>query len=364
MCPTKDPLREVDGRTYPGDLDEFCGELWIGFTTLGFAQVRHHGIKRALIDRAFDQAKQYFSLPIEWKNQAAITDDFGFGYQDRDKTPLYSNHTNHREIYRFNRDYVKKKRELLPDPNFVPQFEQTLAEMQDTAHNLANKILHCVGDRTGFSEEYFQDLVTSDNVDDALSHLQLEHYYPINAADVARGQAPKYRLRPHTDLSFLTLTFQEENSGAGEVLCGTDEDDEEKNVWIEIPANKDVVIVNAGEMLARWMENGFRATEHHILSSTKHQDQPNRYSLSYFLFPHREAVLESVSQSKFPIRAMEYLERKKKVKTTRTVDDDLVRELLAPPPREDESSGPDMDEDPDKFESDEPQQAGHGHDEL
>jgi isopenicillin N synthase-like dioxygenase len=341
MCPTKDPPRVIDGRHFRTNANGFCGDLWIAFTTLGFARVHHHGIKPELIERAFDKAKQYFSLPSVLKDQTIMTEDFTSGYRDRDRLPLWSNDTNHREIFHFNRAYIKRHPELLPDANYLPEFEQTFNELEDALYKVASKFLFCIGDRTGFMQEYFDELIARNDHENSLSHLQLAHYYPIDAADVASGRAPEYRLQPHTDWSLLTLTIQEENNGGVDVLCGTDEDDKEKFVYIDIPAEKYVLTINAGDMLSRWMEGGFRSTQHRILTAKNTQgDQPDRHSLAYFVYPHRQAVLESVAHTRIPIRTEEYLQRKHQVKASRSIDDDLVQELLNPDVPEKEDDGP------------------------
>lgn len=359
MCPTKDPPRVIDGRHFRKNLDAFCGDLWIAFTTLGFARVHHHGIKAELIERALDKAKQYFSLPSVLKEQATMTEDLTSGYRDRDRLPLWSNDTNYREIFHFNRAYIKQHPELLPDANYLPEFEQTFNELEDALHKLASKFLFCIGDRTGFMQEYFDRLIARDDYENTLSHLQLAHYYPINGADLASGRAPEYRLQPHTDWSLLTLTIQEEGNGGVDALCGTDEDDKEKFVFIDIPAEKYVVTINAGDMLSRWMEGGFRSTQHRILTAKNTQgDQPDRYSLAYFVYPHRQAVLESVAHTRIPIRTEEYLQRKHQVQASRSIDDDLVRELLNPNlPEKGESEGP-------PGEADSPDSYHQQHDEL
>src|SRR3546814_5456176 len=104
-----------------------------------------------------------------------MSGDFTAGYVNHDKTPLYSNSTNHREIYQFNRAYIKEHPKLLPDSNILPQFEKTFKDLEHATHKLAEGFFHCIADRTGLSEDYFEHLITSEDAAESMTYMQLAH---------------------------------------------------------------------------------------------------------------------------------------------------------------------------------------------
>jgi isopenicillin N synthase-like dioxygenase len=104
--------------------------------------------------------------------------------------------------------------------------------------------------------------------------LRLLHYFPAEP-----GTAPRQLgAGDHSDHGTLTLLFQD-GSGGLEML-------DRGGVWHPLPPVAGTVLVNAGDLLARWTGGAVRSAPHRVLATPRH-----RYSLAYFLIPRFEVVL-------------------------------------------------------------------------
>ena len=116
-------------------------------------------------------------------------------------------------------------------------------------------------------------------------------------APIARGAAIYYPppeagepfgVSPHTDYGCLTLLYQDQVGGL-EVL-GRDGD------WVTAHPIEDTFVVNVGDLLARWSNDGLRSTPHRVINRAGRE----RFSLAVAWDPESAAGAKT---RRAPIRA-------------------------------------------------------------
>ena len=76
-----------------------------------------------------------------------------------------------------------------------------------------------------------------------------------------------------------------------------------KGKWIDAIAEKDEIIINVGDMLARYTNNKLKSTIHRVVNPPKKYWGKSRYSIPFFLHPTGSMklnVLENCIDSKNP----------------------------------------------------------------
>lgn len=143
--------------------------------------------------------------------------------------------------------------------------------------------------------------------------LRLLHY-PSTPASTFAANTLQVRAGEHTDYGSITLLFQDTRGG----LQVKSPDGSFVNAT-PIPGT---VVVNAGDLLARWSNGRIKSTLHRVVEPPLGEREevlvhPARYSLAYFCNPNFDMTIEAIEgtyggekgEKKYgPINSGEYLE--------------------------------------------------------
>jgi isopenicillin N synthase-like dioxygenase len=102
-------------------------------------------------------------------------------------------------------------------------------------------------------------------------------YYPPQPPDQGDAQ---FGVSPHSDYGCLTLLWQDDNGGL-QVRA-------KDGGWIEAPPLPGTLVVNIGDLLARWTNDLFASTQHRVINRSGRE----RYSIALFYDPHVDTVIE------------------------------------------------------------------------
>ena len=159
----------------------------------------------------------------------------------------------------------------------------------------------------GLDEHHFDDYVKQgDNT------TRLLHYPPVNR-DVFLQNKGQVRAGAHSDYGSITLLFQDSRGG-----LQVQADD---GTWKDVTPIEGTVVVNAGDLLARWTNDKIKSTRHRVVEPplrAEGDEYPARYSIAYFCNPDFDKEIDAIPRTfaapedrKYPsVNAGDYLERR------------------------------------------------------
>ena len=170
------------------------------------------------------------------------------------------------------------------------KFRETMVDFFDRCKELHRLVMGAIALGLGYEEGFFDDYVkTGDNT------LRLLHYPPV-AREVFEKNKGAVRAGAHTDYGSITLLFQDDRGGL-QVKNAQGE-------WEDVTPIPGTVVVNAGDLLARWSNNKIVSTTHRVVNPPlKKQDEealrelgeyPARYSVAYFCNPDFDKLIEAL----------------------------------------------------------------------
>jgi len=261
-------------------LDRACSDI-------GFIYIRNHGVPRHLVTRPAEQARLFFTRPMDEKMRIVL-DQRMRGY-----LPLnYRSYegearagTSHQEGFWIGHERPLRAELPLEGPNQWPKAVSDLKPAM-LAYFAAVEELSQVLQRgfalaLGLAPDFFQLLFRVPN-----SRLKLNHYPPQDApkADNDIGVVP------HSDSGGFTILWQDDNGGL-EVQSKNGE-------WVGAPPIDDTFVINLGNIMQIWTNGRFSSTPHRVINRAGR----DRYSIPLFVNPDSSARIEPLigSTSEFP----------------------------------------------------------------
>lgn len=286
-----------------GEKQAFIDALIEGFQYFGFIILKDHAVGSDLLARAYDMSRAFFDQPLDQKMRFAAGPDGQRGY-----TPFGREHAKDakvadlKEFFHVGREfaYASPLAEIYPAnqwPAEPARFRETFLRLYSALEEAGFAMLEALAPSLGVPDDYFRKMATNGN-----SILRLLHYPPVpENADPAAVRAAA-----HEDINLITILVAAEGAGL-ELL------DREGN-WMAVETARDNLIVDAGDMLARATNDVIPATTHRVVNPKG----PNvsRYSMPFFMHPHRDAILECIPSCKGagakypPIRADDFLKQR------------------------------------------------------
>lgn len=256
----------------------FSKALMRGFQRFGFIILKDHPVSLDLLDKAYALSVAFFAESEASKRRYA-------GGQ-RGYTPFGVEHAKNRtapdlkEFFHVGPERPASVRhgELMP-ANIWPAepkgFRETFITLFEALQDSGRIILEALAPELDLPKAYFTPLVAEGN-----SVLRLLHYPPI-----PEGVDPEcVRAAAHEDINLITLLVAASSSGL-ELL-------DRDGTWLPVETDRNNIIVDSGDMLARMTNDVIPATTHRVVNPTG----PNvsRYSMPFFMHPNPDVVLRCV----------------------------------------------------------------------
>lgn len=230
-------------------IDEAC-------RATGFFVVVGHGLDDRMA-RVFAAAHQLFALPTDAKTAMAMRQRCG--YVDDGAKELYD---------------VELVADGSIDRNRWPAvdgFRTAVERYEHAALGVATAVLRALAVALDIGPPFFADRMRAPEC-----YLRMLRY-PARS-----GSAAPTPTRTHTDYGAITLLATDGVSGLQvHPLDGG---------WVDVVAPPGSLVVNLGDMLARWTNDRYRSTPHRVVTSA----DADRYSVPFFVNPDADTVVECI----------------------------------------------------------------------
>ena len=249
---------------------------------VGFFVVVGHGVDAPLAD-LYGAARAWFDLPQDVKERAPRSNRYGY-VPNRDRA-VDRQRESHLTEYM---DLGMRGEVPVPEP-IAAQVELYQRRMLPVAALL----LRMMAERLGAPDDFF-----AARMQQPQCRLRLLHYVPTPLDADGNLAVPT---APHTDYGALTLLATDGVPGLEVQPIGGD--------WTPVDAPAGSLVVNIGDMLARWTNDRYRSTPHRVLASTTQ----HRLSIPFFVNPDADTLVAPIAtpatgEPRYePIRAGDYL---------------------------------------------------------
>ena len=165
------------------------------------------------------------------------------------------------------------------------RFKRDMIAFFDICKQLHIEILRAIALGLGIDEHWFDDYSrVGDNT------LRLLHYPAVDRTIFERNKG-QVRAGAHTDYGSLTLLFQDTRGGLQ--AQGVD-----GKTWVDVKPIPGSIVVNAGDLLARWSNDAIKSTLHQVIEPPQldatNDVYPPRYSIAYFCNPDFDKFIDVV----------------------------------------------------------------------
>lgn len=259
-------ITDPDARAVAAEIDGACREV-------GFFCVAHHGVVRDGLDDLDAAARAFFARPEDDKRRIAMANG---GRAWRGWFPLGGELTSGRpdgkEGLYFGREGSAGDPVPLHGPNQWPAEPATLRPAVErwmaAMEWLGQTLLCAMAVGLGLAPSYFRTHLTADPT----VLFRIFRYPPLDAGF-------EWSVAEHTDYGLLTLLAHDGTPGL-EVNVGGE--------WIAVPADRELIVCNLGDMLDRMTGGRYRSTAHRVRNVSDH----DRLSFAFFCDPSWEARVE------------------------------------------------------------------------
>ncbi|MFK3796387.1 MULTISPECIES: isopenicillin N synthase family dioxygenase [unclassified Pseudomonas] len=247
----------------------------------GFFYIVNHGVPQSVIDTAMAAARTFFAYPTDVKRQVAVNKRHR-GWHALGGALMYeATKPDFKEFFSMGLELPEDDPcvlagEALRGPNQWPDFMPELRLALDayyTEIGLAGAdLLKAVAVGLGIDPGFF-----APKYGKRLQRTQMVYYPP----HPPMAESDQFGVAPHTDYGCITLLYQD-NSGGLQVR------ELASNSWIDATPIEGSLVVNVGDLLARWSNDRFRSTLHRVINKSGHE----RYSIATFYDPTYSAVVD------------------------------------------------------------------------
>ncbi len=266
------------------DRPSFASALGASFRRFGFAMVRDHGMDRALIDRGWSLARDFFALPDDIKRRH----DAGTNSGQRGYTAFgteIAKGASENDL----KEFWHVGRQLPPGhplegtmppniwPDDLPEFRSVFSSLYADFERVGTELLRAIAVYLTLEEHWFDDAIRDGN-----SILRLLHYPPVSP------QAAGMRAEAHEDINLITLLLGAEEGGL--------ELRKRDGNWLPVVPPPGALAINVGDMLQRLTNHQLPSTTHRVINPPPERRNVARYAMPFFLHLRPDFLIKPLPQ--------------------------------------------------------------------
>ncbi|KAF7542680.1 hypothetical protein G7Z17_g11368 [Cylindrodendrum hubeiense] len=279
----------------PSERNETAKAILHGFQTAGFIYLKNHSVPLDDLKHAFSTSARFFDqslddkLALGWTTPEA---NRGYSAPGREKVSqleeiddiekVRAAAPDLKESYEIGREGVEGFPNQWPKEGTVTGFRTDMMGFFDQCKELHVEVMRAIAVGMGLDEEFFDRFVdVGDNT------LRLLHYPEIKS-EIFKINPGAVRAGEHSDYGSITLLFQD-NRGGLQVKSPNGQ-------FVDATPIEGTVVVNAGDLLARWSNDTIKSTIHRVVEPPRKtaESYPPRYSIAYFCNPNFDSHIEAL----------------------------------------------------------------------
>ncbi|TFH49374.1 MAG: isopenicillin N synthase family oxygenase [Lysobacterales bacterium] len=239
----------------------------------GFFYVSHHGVPEATLEVAREASRRFFALHLDEKQKVRI-DAHHRGFLRVGEAKMYGGaNPDLKESYVFGLDVQADDEAIVAGnpllglnnwPDFMPELRPACNDFFTSMSTCARSLMRAFAVAMGLAPDFFLQ-----SVQRPVSRGSLIYYPP----QPPRMGTEQFGVAPHTDYGCLTLLWQDATGGL-EIL-------NKRQEWVTALPIEGTLVVNVGDLLARWTNDLFSSTAHRVINRSGHE----RYSMALFFDP-------------------------------------------------------------------------------
>lgn len=239
----------------------------------GFMYLKQPLVTESDRSRIETVARAFFSRSPEYKHHYAYEEPLNFGYGAIGGEGLDPNRPKDLKETFTMRDAEKR----LADTHRWPDetFRESNAHFYRQCRRICSYVMEAFARNLGLESDFFEDKHTGKT-----QTLRLLHYPPAEPASADQLGAGE-----HTDYGSCTLVFQDEAGGL-EVQAAD-------GSWLSAPPVPGTVVVNTGDLLARWTNDVYKSTPHRVKVRPENAEQ-GRLSIAFFNDPDPDVWVDTL----------------------------------------------------------------------
>jgi len=237
---------------------------------VGFLYLKNFGMSADLLDAAFKVAHSLFTSDEKFK--VPFNSETNHGYTRIQGEALDpTKPADLKETFTC-RDLSRKASGPEYWPN--PQFEAFMRVFYERTTKIASDVMGAFALALELPQDFFDTKHTG-----RTQTLRLLHYPPMETVNEGQLGAGA-----HTDYGTLTVLFQDSAGGLQvQNLAGE---------WIDAPPIPGTVVINTGDLIARWSNDIFKSTPHRVVPRPAAMKN-GRQSIAFFSDPDPEVLIET-----------------------------------------------------------------------
>ncbi|KAJ5690189.1 hypothetical protein N7462_004581 [Penicillium macrosclerotiorum] len=287
----------------PSDKHAVALSITNAFKTSGFLYLKDHGIPPSVVSRVFASSASFFRRPQSQKDSLGwTTPQSNRGYvaigreklgnvEEAEEMDTLRGSPDLKETMEIGREGVEGLPNRWPDhlDDEGKEFKETMQSFFARCKTLHAQIMSAIALGMNLPEHFFDGFV-----DEGDNNLRLLHY-PAVRKDVFQQNPNQVRAGEHSDYGSVTLLFQDRHGGL-QVRSP-------KGTFVDATPIADTIVVNAGDLLARWSNDTIKSTRHRVIEPPKPEGDdskddsetyPSRYSIAYFCNPNNNKLIEAL----------------------------------------------------------------------
>lgn len=254
-------------------------KLLNAMTTIGFVIITNHGIRRTILDTAWNATRDFFDSDINNKMSILMTDDYIYGYSNEETLSRsetddgYGMEADQKETFQVWIGAPNTGRDAnVLWPQLPTNFKAALTNYYRQLEILAAGLLESIAITLKLTQDFFKN-----KINDHMSALRLVNYPALNESLVT---ATALRCSPHSDYGTLTLLKQND-------IGGLQVNKNQK--WYNVISDYNDFIMNLGDLMQRWTNDKFRSTRHRVVNKSA-----RRQSIAFFHNLNANAIVETI----------------------------------------------------------------------